>query len=238
MVNESSTHSHGILHTHESDGQDVVLTNDLVKSRTGEPNKSTVKEDNITLVTTMNDRTDTEKRNYRKRGITIAICLVLLIGILVAMLFIGPHFFSFVVFIFILLVPVILIFDKQVTKLIFPLFKIDDKEVDKLADDKPDKYDNKSTHGKIRNTITRKTQDILGIVIVVFLLLVSSYMLIKKSSVINICVAGSVLSIAGAVNTYVLGVNFEEPSIREVPEANQDTHTHTTLLGPTSTPVE
>jgi len=228
--NDNSTyHRHSLEHGHGHGSGTTYMSSDIIKTGKGDY-EDDIDETDIPIIAKMNQVSDNERKYQKKRGITILIILMFLLALLLLTFRFGIQFLSFIFFFIIVIIPIVLLFDKQVTQIIYPLFEIKNKYIE----DEPEenKYDENTFHGKFRNRLSRKAQDIMTIILISLLILVSVYIFVKSSSEINILIGGFVLSLAGALNTYGLSNNFE-PDFAGSNPVSGDNHTHS--IGPIKT---
>jgi hypothetical protein len=161
-----------------------------------------------------------EKRKYT----LIIVLLILVSTTLILVKKFGPGFFSFVVFLLLLFIPIYFVFDNQISHIIFPLYesnrtKLEDLE-EKIADD----------YFSMHKFISPKYQDYIVVFLMVVFAVAGLLLASKVNNLLGIVIAAFFLSTTGVLSNYFLSDG--SPYIFEKKHKQTTTNDHVHKIGP------
>ena len=138
-----------------------------------------------------------EISDNRKYTLIILIIILTCVTLLLVKKF-GPNFLSFVVFLFLLFIPIYFVFDSQISHIIFPLYESKRDEITDLENKIADDY------FRIDRFITPKYQDYIVVILMAIFAFAGILLAYKGNDLIGIVIAAFFLSTTGVLNTYYL----------------------------------
>ena len=161
-----------------------------------------------------------EKRKY-----TLIIVLLILIGVtLLLVKKFGPGFFSFVVFVLLLFIPIYFVFDNQISHIIFPLYESKRKKLEDLEEKIADDY------FSMHKFISPKYQDYIVVFLMVVFAVAGLLLASKVNKLIGIVIAAFCLSTTGVLSNYFLSDG--SPYIFEKKHQQTPANDHVHKIGP------
>jgi len=164
-----------------------------------------------------------EVSDKRKITLIIALFIIIIFSLLLVKKF-GPGFFSFILFISLLIIPIFFVFDKEITKKIFPIYEDNEKKLKGIEDKIGDVM-----HGS-KNFISPKYQDYIVVFLMIVFTIAGLILVSKLNNLLGIVFAAVLFSTTGVLNSYFLSDNSPYIFERKHNQSPADDHVH--RMGP------